>query len=215
MELLADLAARYRTVGAVSGRPVAFLAERLPPALVLSGLYGLESLAGGERRDHPEADRWRPIVAAAVARAEAAAELAELQGLRVEPKGLSLTLHYRGRPELAELVDGVAQGLAGAFGLEARPAKMSVELHPPIDSDKGTAVAALAAGASAVLYAGDDHGDLAAFDALDDLARHGVATVRVAVGGGELPAVVADRADLVVPSPAHLVALLTPLAHPA
>lgn len=191
---------------------MAFLAARLPSEVVLSGLYGLESLAHGQRRDHPEADRWRPIVAAAVARAQAAAELAELQGLRVEPKGLSLTLHYRGRPELAELVAGVAQGLAGSFGLEARPAKMSVELHPPIDSDKGTAVAALAAGASAVLYAGDDHGDLAAFDALDELARRGTAVVRVAVGGPELPAALAARADLVVSSPAQLVELLAPLA---
>ena len=32
-----------------------------------------------------------------------------------------------------------------------------MELHPPIEADKGTAVLALADGAASVLYVGDDH----------------------------------------------------------
>ena len=53
---------------------------------------------------------------------------------------------------------------------------MSVELHPPVDIDKGTVVADLAADADSALYAGDDVGDLPAFAALDALAARGGAT---------------------------------------
>ena len=51
---------------------------------------------------------------------------------------------------------------------------MSVELHPPIDEDKGTALARLAADHDGpVMFVGDDVGDLPAFDALDALERSG------------------------------------------
>ena len=91
----------------------------------------------------------------------------------VESKGLSLTLHYRhpsrARPAVAEW----ARQQAARSGLEVRPAKMSVELHPPIAADKGTAVEELVAGLAAVCFVGDDRGDLPAYDALDRLAAPG------------------------------------------
>jgi trehalose 6-phosphate phosphatase len=89
---------------------------------------------------------------------------------------------------------------------------MSVELHPPIDADKGTAVRSLADGAAAVLYAGDDVGDLPAFAALAELRAAGITTASVAVGGSELPDEVAAAVDLVLDAPADLVGLLGALA---
>jgi len=38
-ELLGELARRYQVVAVVSGRPVAFLAARLPASILLAGLY--------------------------------------------------------------------------------------------------------------------------------------------------------------------------------
>jgi trehalose 6-phosphate phosphatase len=55
-------------------------------------------------------------------------------------------------------------------------------------------------------------GDLPAFDALAELSTTGVAVARVAAVDAESPAVVADRADLVVEGPAGAVALLERLA---
>lgn len=207
VELLVELSGRYRTVGAVSGRPVAFLADRLPPSLVLSGLYGLESVVDGVRAVRPRVDAWRHRVEAAGARA---AEQGP-EGMRVEPKGLSVTLHYRGRPELAGPVWHLAEGLAAETGLEARPAKMSVELHPPVGTDKGLVVRELAIGASATLYAGDDLGDLPAFAALAELRTSGQATLAVAVETPELPAAIRATADLLVDGPDGIVALLRAL----
>ncbi len=208
------LAASYRLVGAVSGRPVGFLAGVLPASIVLSGLYGLELRIDGREVGHPEADRWRPVVAQAVAAlTDATAPGQGAHGVVVEPKGLSITLHVRTRPDLGETVVELAHRVAGPLGLEVRPAKMSVELHPPIDADKGTALVALAEGASAVLYVGDDVGDLPAFAALDDLARRSpsVATLGVVVDGPELPEELRAPHRVLLPDQAAVIALLDAL----
>jgi len=63
-----------------------------------------------------------------------------------------------------------------------------------------------------VLYAGDDHADLDAFAALDQLARGGLDTLKVAVRGPETPAALVEAADVVVEGPTGLVALLGQLA---
>jgi trehalose 6-phosphate phosphatase len=85
---------------------------------------------------------------------------------------------------------------------------MSVELHPPIDADKGTALENLTAGLEAVCYAGDDRGDLPAFDALDRMAAAGVHTLRVVVSSPEVPPELLARADLVVDDPAGVLDVL-------
>lgn len=214
-ERLERLAASYGVVAAVSGRPVAFLAGVLPSSLALSGLYGLESRVDGRVVDHPDAGRWRPVVADVAARAAVAtAPGTPAHGIVVEAKGLSITLHVRTRPDLADAVAALAQQLAGPAGLEVRAAKMSVELHPPIAADKGSAVLALAGGSDAVLYAGDDLGDLPAYAALDVLARRSppVAVLGVVVDGPELPQELRAPGRLVLPEQAAVLDLLDALA---
>ena len=70
----------------------------------------------------------------------------------------------------------------------------------------------LGAGLDAVCFAGDDVGDLAAFDALDRLAGRGVCVLRVGVRSTEAPDELLARADLVVNGPEGAVALLERLA---
>lgn len=210
-EMLTELAGSYRRVGAMSGRPVSFLASRLPSGLALSGLYGLESRIDGVDVAHPEAERWRPVVADVVARAEAAAGPGgEAEGVRVEPKDLSVTFHVRTRPELQAVAEQLAARLAAGTGLEVRPAKMSVELHPPIAADKGSALRQLTGDATGVLFAGDDVGDLPGFQALATLGPD-VVTLAVVVDGPELPDAVRAQAQLLLPDQPAIVDLLTAL----
>lgn len=197
VEVLAGLVQRYGLVGIISGRPVEFLKPHLPEGMVVAGLYGLEVLRRGERVDHPYAGAWREAVEDVT---RCSASLGP-RGMYVEPKGLSLTLHYRSRPEIEDEVVEWADRQATRSGLVARPAKMSVELHPPIDADKGTAIEWLADDLEALCYVGDDLGDLPAFDALDRLADRGMHVLRVAVSGPETPAVLLDRADLALDGP--------------
>lgn len=209
VDLLVALAGRYRTVGVVSGRPVTFLEPLLPsPPLVLSGQYGMESVVDGEHVASAEVAPWRAVVTDAAGRLAASVPA----GARVEPKGLTLTVHYREVPEHEDAVWAAAAAVAAATGLHHRAAKMSVELVPPIDASKGEVVHRWGAGAAAVLYAGDDLGDLPAFAALAELRAAGAHTVGVAVAGPELPAEVAAAADVVVPGPAGAVDVLRRLA---
>ncbi len=207
-QLLARLRDVLGLVAVVSGRPVDFLVPLLPEGLVFAGLYGLEVTEGGVRRDHPQAGNWREVVDDVAGRAEVRGPV----GVVVERKGLSLTLHYRTVPEQEAATQAYATDEALRSGLVARPARMSWELHPPIEVDKGTAVLELADDFRAVAFAGDDQGDLPGFDALDELEARGVGTLRIAVDSSEVPVELLNRADVVVDGPQGLVDLLAPLA---
>ena len=127
-EVLLALARRYRVVAVLSGRPVSFLEPLIPASVVLCGLYGLEVVRDGERLDHPWAGAWREVIDDVAAQSRARGP----EGMRVESKGISLTLHYRENPEAGPDVEAWAVQQAARSGLRVRPARMSVELHPPI-----------------------------------------------------------------------------------
>ena len=207
--LLAGLAQRLGLVAVVSGRPAAFLRQHLGGAsgVRLLGLYGLEWVDAGRLVTHEDARRWRPMLAATAERARSSAPL----GVRVEPKGLTVTLHWRGAPDTEAWVRGFCEDERRRVGLVAREARLSLELAPPVSVDKGTVVRSLASGFAAVACFGDDLGDLAAFEALDDLGAAGVAVARGAVVDAESPPAVAEAADVVVDWPLGAVALLARL----
>jgi trehalose 6-phosphate phosphatase len=202
--VLAALAVRYARVAVVSGRPVAFLVEHLPAEIDLVGLYGLERRTAGELVQDPVAAAWRTTVDAVVEEARRTAGT----GIEVEHKGLSLTLHVRRRPDLAPAARRWAEDAAVRTGLQARPAKMSVELHPPVEVDKGTVVEELVGELPTACFLGDDVGDLPAFAALSRLAAAGRATFRVVIDSPEATEEVRGAADLVVDGPVGALELL-------
>ena len=214
--VLADLAVRYGLVAVVSGRPAAFLAEHLlvggsaTPRPRLVGLYGLEWVGpDGSVVADPAAEAWRPVVARAADRG--AAELGDPSA--VERKGLTVTFHWRRRPDLEPAVERLVADLADETGLSTHPAKMSIELRPPLEVDKGTAVAGLIGRYPAACYLGDDLGDLPAFAALEELAAAvDGRTVRVAVLGPESPEALSRQANLAVDGPHGALGLLQELA---
>ncbi len=203
--VLEDLATRYAVVGVISGRPVNYLVEHLGTKLRLAGLYGLESMVDGQRISADGAEAWRTHVQHAVESAT------KRFGTLVEHKGLSMTVHFRTRPELAREVAAWADKEQKHTGLELRTAKASVELHPPVQFDKGTVVEAAVGGLQGACFLGDDVGDLPAFDALDRLRAQGVHTVKVGVRTAEAPAILLARADVVVEGPLGALALLQTL----
>jgi trehalose 6-phosphate phosphatase len=209
-EALAALVPDYARVGVISGRPGAFLAEHLGRrGLALTGLYGLEVVTAEGVRPVAAAKRWRSVVDEVAARAEA--ELPPALG--VERKDLSVAIHFRVSPGYADLARDWATDAAARSGLAIHPARMSYELRPPLPHDKGLVLAEAAAGLTHVLFAGDDRGDLDAFDALDRLASDGEVTVaRVAVRSAEAPSELLERADVVVEGPEGVLSLLQALA---
>lgn len=210
MAALTRLAGRVGQVAVVTGRP-AGVAVRLAgltavPGLVVLGQYG--------------ADRWpaagppdRPHPGLAALRAQLPALLAA-EGADLEDKGLSLVVHTRRAASptgaLARL-SGPVDALARAVGLELHPGRYVLELRPP-GRDKGRALRTLAADRSAVLWAGDDSGDLPAYDEVDRLRAAGTPGLLVCSDSDEAPRRLRERADLVVDGPAGVVELLRALA---
>jgi trehalose 6-phosphate phosphatase len=210
-DALAALAGRVGLVAVVSGRPVGFLHERIGlEGVTYIGQYGLQRWVGGEVVTDP---RVEPYLGPIEKVAEAATR--ELPGVLVERKdGVAVVLHWRRRPDLeAQARAWVARAAAGS-GLELHPAKMAAEVRPPVPMDKGDVVRELCAGLEAAAFAGDDVGDLSAFDALDELRRAGRLghAVRLAVRSTEEPPELFARSDAQVDGPAGLAAALADLA---
>jgi len=189
---LRRLVGKYALVACISGRTGAD-AYRLVgvDGIAYVGVHGLE-LA-------PEADAWRASLRA----------FADLEWPWIEDKGLTVAFHWREAPDedaARSELEAVAERARGT-GLEARWGRKVLELRPPVDADKGTAVRSLLAehGLRRALYAGDDTTDLDAFRSLDGYE----VAVRVAVASGEAPPGLREAADIVVASPAELLTLLS------
>lgn len=207
---IAALARRFGVVGVVSGRPVEFLASVLPgmPSVVLVGLYGLQHLADGRLRVNQQAAPWQRVVARAVTEAQREAP----PGLEVEDKGLSMALHWRRVPSAGAWATEWAQATVASSGLVAQPGRLSVELVPPVQMDKGLVVDELAGRARAACFLGDDTGDLPAFAALRRMRMAGKCTAAVGVKSSEQPDELAEAADILVDGPAGALELLVGLA---
>jgi trehalose 6-phosphate phosphatase len=208
--IISALASRLSVVAVVSGRPVGYLESQLgrSPLVTLVGLYGLERIENGKYQVMEAAAQWEGPVAAA---ASAAAREAP-PGLEVETKRLTVALHSRRAPETLHWAQQWAAERAISSGLVAQRGRFSVELLPPVRTDKGTVVEQLTAPLSSVCFFGDDSGDLPAFSALRRLRSAGKATIAVGVESIEEPDGLADAVDLLVGGPEEAVALLSSLA---
>lgn len=200
---LGRLGALVGTVAIITGRPTRTAVrlgnlDRFPGLdhLIVLGQYGVErwDARTGEFSDPPVP---RQVIAAR----DAVAKLAASHGADFEDKGRAMAVHFRNAAEpqqtMADVSPAIAQ-LADAHGLVLEPGRLVIELRAP-GMDKGRALRELVAErqARSVLFAGDDLGDLAAFDAIEDLRTTGTPGVTVAVASQEQHAL-ADRADVVV-----------------
>lgn len=217
---LGELARQVGQVAIVTGRPVEVavaLGELRGAAgldrLVVVGHYGLE------RWDAADDRVTRPDESGAVATVRQALPdllmAAGVPGAEIEDKGLSVAVHVRRLADPQEAFDAVRQpltALAQRTGLAAEPGRFVVELRPP-GMDKGQALRRLIEEfrAESVLFVGDDLGDLAAFDAVDEARERGLGGLLVCSGSDEVAAV-AERADVVVDGPGGVAAYVAALA---
>ncbi len=189
---LRRLNGRYALVACISGR-AGDDARRIVgiPELTYVGNHGLEA--------EPDVQVW-------------ASRLREFLGTvewpRLEDKGLTAALHFRDAPDEAAAraqLEEVAER-ARAEGFVARFGRKVLEIVPPIEANKGTAIRRLVEqhGVQRALFAGDDTTDLDGFRALDGLEL----AVRVAVASDEGPEALRSRADIVVQTPQEFAALL-------
>ena len=192
---LARLVERYALVAVVSGRARDDVERRVDVrGVVCVGSHGLEL--------DPEAERWRE-------RVDAFAD--EAAWPDTERKGLTVAFHFRRAPDEAAAIAALEEVAARARGggLVARFGRKVLEVLPPLDANKGTAVRRLLDDARLrrALVAGDDTTDLDAFRAVDGLDL----AVRVAVAADESPPALRAAADIVVSSTQAFLELLASL----
>ncbi|MGJ3507107.1 trehalose-phosphatase [Enemella sp. A6] len=214
---LARMGRLVGTVAVITGRPTR-TAVRLGG---FEGVEGLEDLIvlgqyGVERWDAATGEYLDPPIPREVIEAkDAMAELIADEGVMLEDKGRAIALHFRNAERPQDTMDryrDAVRRIAEQRGLTVEPGRLVFEVRAT-GMDKGQALRALVAEreARAVIFCGDDLGDVAAFAAVDELAAEGVPGVKVAVVSQEQQALAA-RADVVVTSPADLAGWLDEVA---
>ncbi|MFJ5534315.1 trehalose-phosphatase [Streptomyces sp. NPDC093261] len=217
---LAVLAPKVASVAVVTGRP-AGVAVRHGGFAGVSGLDHLVVLG------HYGAERWdartgtvnapAPHPGVAAVRAELPGFLDEIgawRGTWIEEKGRAVAVHTRRADDPQAAFEALREpltDLATRHGLIVEPGRLVLELRPP-GMDKGVALSEYVreVGAGAVMYVGDDLGDLPAFAAVDKLRSDGVPGLLVCSGSEEVTEL-AERADLVVDGPEGVVRLMSAL----
>jgi trehalose 6-phosphate phosphatase len=134
---------------------------------------------------------------------------------RIEHKGRAVAVHARSLPDpkgaLAKLADPLAD-LAARYGLMLSPGKNVWEIRDPA-MDKGAALRGIVEKTNArqVIFAGDDLGDLPAFQVVRELATQGVAGLLVCSASTEEDALT-ELSDVIVEGPSGLATWLNELA---
>ncbi|MBI2860431.1 MAG: trehalose-phosphatase [Chloroflexi bacterium] len=168
----------HRSAGIISGRSLAEVRAMVGiEGVYYAGNHGLEIEGPDLNYVHPGAEASRKAMSELCRQLSAA--LGGVEGVIIEDKGLSLSVHYR-------LVAGDREaGVADAFDRTAAPwssrgkvritaGKKVWEIRPPIDWHKGKAVETLAAQIRSLtgharlltIYLGDDKTDEDAFSVL-------------------------------------------------
>ena len=225
--VLTELATRVRAVAVVTGRParqvvelggLEKVADGLTDGarLVVMGQYGNERWDSGTREfTSPEPPAGLEAFRDELPRLLAAENA---QDAYVEEKGLAVAVHTRRLPDAAEAFARLEEALADAaerHGLTLEPGRLVLEVRAP-GMHKGLAVEAALAEhhAAGVLFAGDDLGDLEAFEAVRRLRDQGLPTLLVCSGSREQEAL-AELSDVVVDGPAGVLGLLSRFADDA
>lgn len=136
----------------------------------------------------------------------------------VEDKGLAVAVHTRRLADPEGAFDRLLpplRELASRHGLVLEPGRSVIEVRSA-GSHKGMVVHRLAAvlEADGFMFAGDDLGDVEAFEAVEELGERGLATLRVCSASDEQSALVA-LSDVVVRGPVGVLDLLRRLADDA
>jgi trehalose 6-phosphate synthase len=164
-------------VAVVSGRALADLRQRVGLDLAYAGNHGLELFDGARTEVHPDAADARPAIARVCDRLRR--ELADVDGVVVEDKRLTATVHYRNvdGDRVDDVVDAVRAAVADEDEIRVTEGKQILELRPAVDWDKGRALEWLRDESLPdgerwlTVYVGDDVTDEDAFEALGD---HGI-----------------------------------------
>jgi len=198
-QYLSILSEKLALVAAISGRPAVEAKNMLRiDKMVYIGNHGLERWTEGHTELVDEAKEYPKVIKAAV---KELSRFLAIDGISIEDKGATATIHYRlcPEPELAkEKIHAALKSLAQARHLRIMEGKMAINLLPPVSLNKGTTVLDLIRDyrLRGAIYLGDEYTDIDAFRAIHnvpgDSAFQGFA---IGVTSPEMPEGLVSEAD--------------------
>jgi trehalose 6-phosphate phosphatase len=212
-----DAVAALARLGQLIGRIVVITGRSAETTVRLGGFRDHESLKSmmvlgqyGVERWDAASDTFRlppdpKVIALVEPELRRLLEQHDASDARVENKGRALAVHTRG------LADPVAE-FSHRHGLMLEPGRAVLEMRAP-GMDKGKALRDVVAemDAGQVIFAGDDRGDLPAFQAVKQLRDQGTPGLLVCSASEEEDAL-ADISDVVVDGPSGIATWLASLA---
>jgi trehalose 6-phosphate phosphatase len=171
------------TVGVISGRSLTDIINRVGLiSVVYTGNHGMEiKELSGVTTVAPEAKMAQPIIDGLYK--ELVKKLSQIKGVKVENKGLTLSIHYRLVDEsIVQNVSGIFEDIVGsvqkAGDIRITHGKKVFEVRPAIDINKGDAIRMLInkykkgnlidSKTLLPIYVGDDQTDEDGFNAVEE-----------------------------------------------
>ncbi len=220
-EVLVDFAAQVRAIAVITGRPARQVLalgglEEVGNAigdtgreLFVLGQYGNERWTSTDRRViSPKPPRG---LATFISELPRLLRRAEAAGAWIEEKGLAVAVHTRRLEDPDDAYERLLPILteaAKSHEMDVEPGRSVIEIRAH-GMNKGAAVHRLVEelGAKAIVFCGDDLGDVEAFKAVQELRADGYPGLLVCSASEEENAL-ADMADIVVAGPGGVLDLL-------
>ncbi len=177
-ECLQELAGNpHITLGIISGRAMEDLRERVGiNGIIYAGNHGLEIKGPDITYINPAAKKAEPVLHSLCQNIEE--NIGDIKGAIIEDKGLTLSLHYRlvdeaQMRELNRIFCEATKPLATSGRIKVGKGKKVYEVKPPVDWDKGKAIALIAQNLKGeeqplMIFLGDDVTDYDGFHFVND-----------------------------------------------
>lgn len=195
---LSLLPQKLSLVAVISGRPVSQVKQMLGiEGLVYIGNHGLERLAGGKIEISQQVREYPGLVEATLQDLE---PLTAIEGILFENKGVTASIHYRlchDRESVRRQILAAVANSSSARKLRIAQGRMSVELRPPVEANKGTAMRDLVEDyhLRAAICLGDDLTDVDAFRAIHQFRHPDFQGLAIGVIDNETAPEVEQEAD--------------------
>ena len=196
---LSRLCNQLALVAAISGRPAVEVKNMIKiDGMVYIGNHGLERWTEGHSDFPKDVQGYSKVIKAVV---EELTPLLSIEGISIENKGITASIHYRLCREHQSVERRILTAIENspqARSLRIIQERMAIDLLPPVKVNKGTATLDLIQGYNLQggIYLGDDLTDVDAFRAIHT-ASHGLNFQGLAIGiiSQEMPERLAKEVD--------------------
>ena len=199
-QYLSALCNHLALVAAISGRSAAQVRDMVGiDGMVYIGNHGLERWTGGHSEFIKDAQNYPPIIEAIT---RELSPLLSIEGLSIENKGVTATIHYRlcsdHQAAKREILASIENSPHARSLRIMQESKYAINLLPPVRVDKGTAILKLIReyNLRGGIYLGDDVTDIYAFRAIRTATRNpDFQGFAIGITSKEMPEKLAEETD--------------------